>query len=68
MSKEEWSEGDAPEGAVWVCPCCGKYNKNRYRVGDESCYINAVLAYEDSLKIEKGRVVDGRPVERRHAN
>lgn len=68
MSEDGWSDGDAPEGAVWVCPCCGKYNKNRHRVGDESCYINAVLAYEDSLKIEKGRVVDGRPVERKHAN
>ena len=28
MSKANWSGGDAPEGAVWVCPCCGKHDSN----------------------------------------
>lgn len=53
----------APDGQVWVCGACGKYNKNRYNVGDVSCYINAVLCYDDeTLKTEKGRVVSARAV------
>ena len=45
----------APEGQVWVCPCCGKYNKNRYNVGDVSCYVNAVLCHDDeTLKVNNG--------------
>ena len=53
----------APVGQVWVCGACGKYSSNRYNVGDESCYMNAVLCYEDSLKIENGRVVSAKAVE-----
>lgn len=53
----------APAGQVWVCGACGKYNTNRYEVGDVSCFVNAVLCYEDSLKIENGRVVAAKAVE-----
>lgn len=53
----------APAGQVWVCRYCGKYNTNRYEVGDESCMLNAILCYEDSLKIEDGRVVAAKAVE-----
>lgn len=54
---------NAPEGQVWVCGACGKYNKNRYAVGDVSCFINSVLCYEDSLeKDETGRVVKAKAV------
>lgn len=53
----------APEGQVWVCPCCGKYNKNRYNVGDVSCYVNAVLCHDDeTLKVNNGRVVGAQAV------
>lgn len=53
----------APAGQIWVCRYCGKYNTNRYEIGDESCMLNSVLCYEDSLKIENGRVVAAKPVE-----
>lgn len=54
----------APQGQVWVCGACGKYNKNRYRVGDVSCFINSVLCYDDkTLKLENGRVVSAKAVE-----
>ncbi len=61
MSKK--LEEMASEGQVWVCGACGKYNKNRYAVGDVSCYINSVLCYDDeTLKKDKGRVVSARAV------
>lgn len=54
----------APEGQVWVCGACGKYDKNRYNVGDVSCYINSTLCYDDdTLKIEDGRVIEAKAVE-----
>lgn len=53
----------APYGQVWVCGACGKYNSNRYNVGDVSCYVNAVLCYDDeTLKINNGRVISARTV------
>jgi len=53
----------APEGQVWVCSACGKYSKNRYGVGDVSCYVNSVLCYDDeTLKKDKGRVVSARAI------
>lgn len=53
----------APYGQVWVCGACGKYNSNRYNVGDVSCFVNAVLCYDDeTLKIKDGRVVSARAV------
>lgn len=42
----EWT---APEGAVWVCGACGKHGPQRDRVGDESCFMHAVLCKADSL-------------------
>lgn len=55
---------NAPEGQVWVCGACGKYSKNRYAVGDVSCFINSVLCYEKSLEKDKtGRVIKADPVE-----
>ncbi len=55
--------GIAPEGQMWVCGACGKYSRNRYTVGDESCYINSVLCYEDSLeKDETGRIIKAKAV------
>lgn len=39
----EWT---APDGQVWVCQMCGKHNKRRDKVGDESCFLNAVLCYD----------------------
>lgn len=54
----------APAGQVWVCGACGKYNSNRYSVGDVSCFVNAVLCYDDkTLKVENNRVVAARTVE-----
>jgi hypothetical protein len=38
---------DAPEGAVWVCGACGKNGRNSTRIGDESCFMNAVLCVDD---------------------
>ncbi len=51
------SEWTAPEGAVWVCPACGKWGQERDKIGDASCFVNAVLAKLNSLKIENGVVV-----------
>lgn len=54
----------APAGQVWVCGACGKYNSNRYNIGDVSCFINAVLCYDDkTLKVKNGRVVTAQAVE-----
>lgn len=38
---------DAPTGAIWVCGACGRVSKNRASVGDESCFLNAVLCHDD---------------------
>jgi hypothetical protein len=44
---EEWTrQYDAPDGQLWVCGACGKSNRNRVNVGDESCFLNAVLCYD----------------------
>lgn len=48
MSKPEWT---APPGAVWVCGACGKHGKQRDRIGDESCFLWAILCSEASLEI-----------------
>lgn len=49
--KEAWMEKyDAPEGAEYVCGACEKRNKNRVLVGDESCFLNAVLVREGTLE------------------
>lgn len=44
---DDWKKKyDAPDGQIWVCAACGKHNKNRVDVGDESCFLNATLCYE----------------------
>lgn len=44
---EPWEvKYNAPAGQIWVCNACGKSNANRVRVGDESCFLNAVLCHE----------------------
>lgn len=40
------SQYEAPEGQIWVCGACGKNGKNRADIGDESCFLNAVLCHE----------------------
>ena len=36
---------------VWICQACGKTGKTRMTVGDESCYLHAILVYEDSIDL-----------------
>lgn len=48
---KDWEKAyEAPEGQIWVCGACGKHNKNRVHVGDESCFMNAVLCYDSPTK------------------
>ncbi len=37
----------APAGQTWVCAACGKNGKLRDRIGDESCFLNAVLCWAE---------------------
>jgi hypothetical protein len=53
----------APEGQIWLCGACGRRNKNKYEVGDESCYMNAVLVYEKSIMEEDGVLITAEAVE-----
>lgn len=47
----------APAGQIWVCGACGRIDKDRTKVGDESCFMNSVLCHEDSLAYDqRGRV------------
>ena len=46
----------APDGQIWLCGACGKRDKNKYKVGDESCYLYSVLVYEASIR-EAGGVL-----------
>ena len=46
VTREFHDKHKAPEGQVWVCGACGKFGKNRIDVGDESCFLNAVLCWE----------------------
>ena len=50
------------DGQVWVWCHCGRYSKDPYRL-DVSCFINAVLCYEDSIVTEDGRAVKATKVE-----
>ncbi len=44
---KEWElKYNAPKGQIWVCGGCGKSNNCRTRIGDESCFLNAVLCWE----------------------
>jgi hypothetical protein len=51
----------APEGQVWVCGACGRYSKNSLDIGDESCFLNAVLCYEEKVD-ENFRAVPNAPI------
>ncbi len=50
----------APEGQVYVCGACGKTSKDMAgklalsRGWDESCMLNAILCWEDSLVRAEG--------------
>jgi hypothetical protein len=39
-------EGHAPPGTIYVCAACGRTGSVRRGIGDESCWLNAVLVYE----------------------
>lgn len=56
LPPREWF---APAGAVWVCIACGKWAQVRDKVGEESCFMNAILASNnDTLKLNgAGRVL-----------
>lgn len=48
MQYEQWmAEYEAPSGAIWVCAACGKSGSNRAMIGDESCFLNAVLCHKE---------------------
>jgi hypothetical protein len=32
---------------IWMCPACGKWNKDRKKVGDITCYIAAMKVYKE---------------------
>ena len=60
----------APEGQVYVCGACGKRSQDRYGYQkidhgwDESCMLNSILVYEDSVELgPSGRVVKAKAVE-----
>lgn len=41
---------------TWVCAACGKTGTTRENIGDESCYLHAMLAWTASLCMDgKGR-------------
>ena len=47
----------APDGQEFVCGACGRHGKLRDRIGDESCFLNAVLCYTSSLVEVNGLIV-----------
>lgn len=48
---EPWmDEYEAPNGAEYICGACGKRNSNRVLVGDEACFLNAVLVKMGTLE------------------
>ena len=44
----------APEGTEWVCGACGRHGSDRTRIGDESCFLNAVLCRKKLVVGEDG--------------
>jgi len=58
MSTEEYQEV-APDGQIWVCAACGKTAKDRTKLGDESCFLNAVLCYEKKNHQDEWTAVPG---------
>lgn len=65
----------AQDGQVWICAACGKTSRTKYgfddddrwvadRGWDESCMLNAVLVYADSIqRNERGIVTAAKEVE-----
>jgi hypothetical protein len=49
------AEWKAPEGRIWVCAACGKYGPQRDRIGDASCFSNAVLCFAKKNAIDGWR-------------
>lgn len=43
---------DAPEGQKWVCGACGREGQNSVDIGDESCFLNAVLVSADLVVVK----------------
>lgn len=42
---------------IWICQACGKSADQRDKVGDESCYLNAVKCWADSIvRDETGKI------------
>lgn len=59
---------DAPDGQLFICGACGRFSKNLYGVEgsswDESCMMNAVLCYENSVELDdSGRLKNAKAVE-----
>lgn len=46
----EMVEASMERKTVWLCGACGRTGKTRMAVGDESCYLNSVEVYEDSIE------------------
>lgn len=45
----QWNK-PAPDGQIWVCGACNREAKRVVDIGDESCWLNAVLCYERTDK------------------
>lgn len=41
----------APDGAIWVCQCCGRFGKDATKLRGDMCFLKAVLCREESLVI-----------------
>lgn len=59
---------NAPEGQVFICGACGKFSDTLFgdesSGWDESCMMNAVLCYEDSIELnDDGSMRTARAVE-----
>lgn len=35
---------------IWLCGACGRTGETRMTVGDESCYLNSVEVFVDSIQ------------------
>jgi hypothetical protein len=51
-------------GEIWVCPACGRRAYDRYKLGDTSCVLAAVLCLESSLVFDGDRLVNAQAVGR----
>lgn len=44
----------ASEGQIWVCGACGRSGPNRATIGDESCFMRAILCRDDETLKRNG--------------